>query len=73
MILVFVIGVDDGDHNVMDVDDVMDEVYDTLHTITERMTELISGLGAVAQAPPEVLTLLNCVSIMLGQAIQHLN
>ena len=32
MISVFVIGVDDGDHNVMDVDDVMDEVYDTLHT-----------------------------------------
>ena len=73
MILVFVLGVDDGDHNVMDIDDVMDKVYNTLHTMTEHMTEFINGLGVVAQAPPDVLTLLNCVNILLSQAVQHLN
>ena len=73
MTLVFVLGVDDGDDNVMDIDDDMNEVYDALYTITERMTELINGLGVVAQAPTEVLTLLNCMNIMLGQAIQYLN
>ena len=72
MILVFVLGDDDGDDIIMDNDN-MDEVYDALHSITDRMTEFINSLGVVVQPPPEVLTLLNCVTILLDQAIQYLN
>ena len=44
-----------------------------LYTINEHMTELINVIGVVAQAPADVLTLLNCVNILLSQAVQHLN
>ena len=71
MILVFVLGHDDGDDVVMVSS--MDEVYDSLHLITNHMTELINGLGVVVQRPPEVLTMLNCVTILLDQAVQYLH
>ena len=72
MILVLVLGDDDGDDIIMENDN-MDEVYDALHSITDHMTEFINVMGVVAQAPHDVLTLLNCVNILLSQAVQHLN
>ena len=61
MILVFVLGVDNGD-----------EIYNELERMTNELTSLIYALNATAQPPSnDVVTLLHCINVLLHQAVQY--